>query len=451
MTAVDRRPAVRAHIAALRPRRVELGLIALIAVVVVSAYGLASLGESASVPADIGPFLAWMLGLFFAAHLAVRRFAPAADPVLLPMALLLNGIGYVMIARLGGDVEDGGDLAGLQSVWTAVGIGAFVATLVFVRRVRMLAQYRYLLGVGGIGLLALPLLPIGIELNGARIWVSIGPVNFQPGEFAKIALALFFASYLVDTAELIKNRIELRDLAPIGAAWAASIGVMVLEKDLGSSMLVFALFVVLMWVATERTLFLGLGAGMFMAGGVVAFRLFAHVERRIDSWLDPWADPQDSGYQILQATYSMAEGGLTGTGLGRGEPDRVPFAETDFIFAAIGEELGLAGTTAILMAFLILIGSGLRIALRATRPFEKLLSVGLTTLLGIQAFIIMGGVVRLIPLTGITLPFVSYGGSALVSNYIVLALLIRLSHEQRTTSSPTPVSSTPVSPRAGAR
>jgi peptidoglycan glycosyltransferase len=419
-------------VASLRPRRVELGLIALIAIVVVSAYGLASLGESASVPADIGPFLAWMLGLFFFVHLAVRRFAANADPVLLPMALLLNGIGYVMIARLSEDVEDGSDLAGLQSVWTAVGIVAFVATLVFVPRIRMLAQYRYLLGVAGLGLLALPLLPIGVEINGARIWVSIGPVNFQPGEFAKIALAIFFASYLVDARELIKTRIELRDLAPIGAAWAASVGVMVLERDLGSSMLVFALFVVLMWVATERTLFLGLGAGLFMVGGVVAFRAFSHVERRIDGWLDPWADPQDGGFQIIQATYSMAEGGLTGTGLGRGEPDRVPFAETDFIFAAIGEEMGLAGTAAILMAFLIVIGSGLRIAIRATRPFEKLLAVGLTTLLGIQAFIIMGGVVRLIPLTGITLPFVSYGGSALVSNYVVLALLMRLSHEQRT-------------------
>jgi len=435
VTAVERRPVVRPQIAAIRPRRVELGLIALIAIVVVSAYGLASLGQSASVPANIGPFLAWMLGLFFFVHLAVRRFAAAADPVLLPMALLLNGLGYVMIARLGGDVDGGSRLAALQSVWSAVGIGGFVATLVLVPRIRALAQYRYLLGVGGIVLLALPLLPIGVQINGARIWVSIGPINFQPGEFAKIALALFFASYLVDAGDLLKNRIELRDLAPIGAAWVASVGVMVLERDLGSSMLVFALFVVLMWVATERTLWLGVGAAMFVAGGAIAFQFFDHVERRIDGWLNPWADPQDSGFQIIQATYSMAEGGLTGTGLGRGEPDRVPFVETDFIFAAIGEEMGLAGTTAILMAFLIIIGSGLRIAIRATRPFEKLLAVGLTTLLGIQAFIIMGGVVRIIPLTGITLPFVSYGGSALVSNYIVLALLMRLSHEQRTTTS----------------
>ncbi|GJM38005.1 MAG: cell division protein FtsW [Acidimicrobiales bacterium] len=441
MTALERRGSLPPSLAALRPRRVELGLIFLIAVVVVAAYGLASLGQSASVPANIGPFLAWMLGLFFFVHLAVRRFAPAADPVIVPMALLLNGLGYVMIARLGGDVDGGGDLAGLQSVWTAVGIGLFVATLILIPRARMLAQYRYLFGLGGIALLALPLVPgVGIELNGARIWVSLGPVNFQPGEFAKIALAIFFASYLVDAGELIKNRLELRDLVPIGAAWAASVGVMVLERDLGSSMLLFALFVVMMWMASGRTMFLGLGAAMFVAGGVVAFQLFSHVERRIDAWLNPWADPQDSGFQIIQATYSMAEGGLTGTGLGRGEPDRVPFAETDFIFAALGEELGLAGTAAVLMAFLVLIGSGLRIAIRATRPFETLLAVGLTTLVAVQAFIIMGGVVRLIPLTGITLPFVSYGGSALVSNYIVLALLVRLSHEQRVAAAkePTP-------------
>lgn len=427
---------MRPQIAALRPRRVELGLIALIAVVVVAAYGLASLGRSASVPGNIGPFLAWMLGLFFFVHLAVRRFAAAADPVILPMALLLNGIGYVMIARLAGDTDGGGDLAGLQSVWTAVGIAGFVLTLMLVPRVRMLAQYRYIFGAVGLGLLALPLTPIGVQINGARIWVRFGPVNFQPGEFAKIALALFFAAYLVDVRELIKNRLELRDLAPIGLAWGASLGVLVFERDLGSSMLVFALFVVLMWVATERAVFLALGAGLFAAGGFFALQAFSHVERRIDSWLDPWADPQDGGFQIIQATYSMAEGGLTGTGLGRGEPDRVPYADTDFIFSAIGEELGLAGTTAILMAFLILIGSGLRIALRATRTYDKLLALGLTTLLGVQAFIIMGGVVRLIPLTGITLPFVSYGGSALVSNYIVLALLMRLSHEQRTIAAP---------------
>ena len=416
----------------LRPRRVELGLVVMVSIVVVAAYGLASLGRNAELPADIRPFLAGTLGLFFFIHFSVRRLAFAADPVLVPTALLLNGIGYVMIARLGSDVEGGGDLAGLQSLWTGVGVMAFVSTLVLVPKARALAGYRYLLGLAGILLLALPLVPgIGVNIRGARIWVSLGPVNFQPGEFAKIALAIFFAGYLVESRELIRNRIELRDLAPIGVAWVASVGIMVFERDLGSSLLFFALFVVLMWVATERSSFLALGVFLFGGGAFVAWRLFDHVQLRIDAWLDPFADFSGGGYQIAQASFSLAEGGLTGTGLGRGDPDRVPIAESDFIFAAIGEEMGLAGSTAILMAFLVMVGSGLRIAIRATRPFEKLLAVGLTTLIGFQAFIIIGGVIRLVPLTGITLPFVSYGGSALVTNYIVLALLIRLSHEQR--------------------
>lgn len=418
--------------AVLRPRRVELGLVVMVAAVVVIAYGLASLGRSASIPANLGPFLAWTLGLFFFVHAATRRLVPAADPVMLPMALLLNGIGYVMIARLGSDVDGGGDLAGLQSTWTAIGVGAFVATLALLPRLRELTAYRYLLGLVGIGLLALPLVPgLGVDIRGARIWVSVGPINFQPGEFAKIALAVFFAAYLVEARELIRTRVELRDLAPIGLAWVASLGVMVLERDLGSSLLFFAVFVVLMWIATERMLFLVLGAGLFAAGAFVAWRLFDHVQTRVDAWIDPFGHFETSGFQIAQASFSMADGGLTGTGLGRGQPDRVPIVESDFIFSAIGEELGLAGSTAILMAFLVLIGSGLRIALRADHPFEKLLAVGLTTLLGLQAFIIIGGVIRLVPLTGITLPFVSYGGSALVSNYVVLALLMRLSHEQR--------------------
>ena len=404
----------------------------MVAVVVVGAYGLASMGRSSSIPANLGPFLAWMLGLLVLAHLANRRLAPQADPILLPLVLLLNGIGYVMIARLGGDIRGGGDLAGLQATWTAVGIGAYVATLLLVPRVRVLQQYRYLLGVMGLVLLLLPLAPgIGREINGARIWVSLGPINFQPGEFAKIALALFFAAYLVDKRELLRNRLEVRDLAPIALAWIASLGVMVLERDLGSSLLFFALFVVLLWVAAERGLVLVVGLGLFSVGAVFAWWRFEHVAARYEVWLDPFSDPKGDGFQIVEASFALADGGLTGTGLGEGEPDRIPFVESDFIFAAIGEELGLAGSMAILMAFVLLIGAGLRIAVAAGRTFETLLATGLTTLLGFQAFIIMGGVLRVVPLTGITLPFVSYGGSSLISNYVLLALLIRMSHEQR--------------------
>ena len=431
-TSRRRRTRVAPTYAALKPRRVEAGLVLMVGVVIVVAYALASFGASASIPANLGPFLVWMLVLLLIAHVATRRLAPAADPVMLPMALLLNGIGYVMIARLSNDVPGGSDLAGLQSTWTAVGIGAYIGTLIVVPRVRILASYRYLLGLSGLALLALPLVPsFGRQINGARIWASVGPINFQPGEFAKIALAAFFAAYLVESRELLRTRLELRDLAPVGVAWVGSLAIMVLERDLGSSLLFFTLFVVVLWVASERALFLGIGAVLFAGGAVLAWSMFTHVQQRVDIWRDPWASPKGDGFQIVEASFALADGGLTGTGLGQGEPDRIPFVESDFIFAAVGEELGLAGSTAILMTFLILIGSGLRVALRADRPFEKLFAVGLTTLLGVQAFIIMGGVLRVVPLTGITLPFVSYGGSSLVANYVLLALLMRMSHEQR--------------------
>ena len=223
----------------------------------------------------------------------------------------------------------------------------------------------------------------------------------------------------------------MRDLAPIGVAWAGSLGVMILERDLGSSLLFFTLFVVVLWVASERWIVLGVGGGLFVAGAVVSWQLFDHVQARVDSWIDPFADPKGDGFQIVEASFALADGGLIGTGLGQGEPGRIPFVETDFIFAAIGEELGLAGSAAVLMAFLILVGSGLRIAIRTSRIFDKLFALGLTTLIGVQAFVIIGGVLRVVPLTGITLPFVSYGGSSLVANYVLLALLIKLSHEQR--------------------
>jgi len=418
------------------PRRTESALLAMVAMVVLVAYTLAGLGtastDSEPPAAYLVPFLVGMLALGLLGHLAVRRFAAHADPLLLPMALLLNGIGYVMIARLGGDVAGGGDLAGLQSTWTAVGMAGFVAVLVALPRIRVLFEYRYLIGLGGLVLLVLPLAPvIGREFHGARIWVSLGPVNFQPGEFAKLALAAFFAAYLADTHALLRARLELRDLVSIGAVWMASLGIMVLQRDLGSSLLFFALFLVVVWVASGRAALLWLGAGMFAGGAVLSWRLFGHVRQRVDIWLDPWADPAGDGYQITESAFAFAEGGLTGTGLGRGEPARIPLVESDFIFAAIGEELGLAGSTAVIMAFAVLVGAGLRIALRARRPFEKLFATGLSTVLGVQAFVIMAGVLRVAPLTGITLPFVSYGGSSLVANYALVALLIRMSHEQQ--------------------
>ena len=418
-------------------RRTELGLIVVAALITAGAYALAGLGRDAEIPANVLPFLGFVLGLLVAAHFAVRRLAPDADGILLPLAALLNGIGYVFIVRLDEAQSEGGRLAGLQSMWTAIGIGAFIATLWFVRRSRSLERYRYTFAAIGLVLLLLPLLPgLGRTINGSRIWISIGPANFQPGEAAKIVLALFFAGYLVERRELLAlstfrlGPLHLPDpkhLGPILMAWGVSLAVMTLQKDLGSSLLFFVLFVVMLWVATGRTTYLTLGGTLFLAGAALAYSQFSHVRDRVAIWLDPWPVANDAGYQIVEASFALADGGIAGTGLALGTPTRIPEVETDFIFAAIGEELGLLGATAVLCAFLLMVGAGLRIALRADSAFDTLLAAGLTTLLGVQTFIIIGGITRTLPLTGVTLPFVSYGGSSLVMNYVLLALLLRIS------------------------
>jgi cell division protein FtsW (lipid II flippase) len=423
-------------------RNTELGLIVLGTLVTVGAYLLASLAEDASIPANIGPFLGIVLGLQLAAHVAVRRFAPNADGTLVPIAGLLNGLGYVFIVRLDEARAEPKNLAGLQSGWVAVGIVAFIVTLVVIRRVRDLEAFRWTIGFLGLGLLLLPLVPgIGREYFGARIWVSFGPINFQPGEFAKILLALFFASYLVEKRELLavsSRRIgpvplpDPKHLGPVLLAWGASLVVMISQKDLGSSLLFFALFVALLWVATERATYLVIGVLLFAVGAGVAHSQFEHVQDRVDIWLDPWQAPKDEGFQIVESQFAFSAGGVTGTGINLGSPNRIPLAETDFIFAAIGEELGLVGASAVLLAYLLMIGAGLRIALRTDVPFERLLATGLTVLLGVQSFIIIAGVIRVLPLTGVTLPFVSYGGSSLVANYVLLALLLRISDDATT-------------------
>ena len=428
-----RAPTPNIRAVATRRRTTELGLLVLVAIVVVSAYALASLGRNASLPADIVPFLGVILVLLLAAHLAVRRWAGASDPLVLPLVAFLNGVGFVFIARL--DEQ----LAGLQATWTGVGIAAFVVTLVVVRDVRVLQRFRYTFGLIGVLLLLMPLLPVfGRNINGARIWVAFGPVSFQPGEFAKIALAIFFAGYLVERREVLGvatfrvgpfNTPDPRQFAPVLVAWGVSLLVVVFERDLGSALLFFLLFIITLWVATGRAAYLVTGFLLFGVGAVISWSVFSHVQDRVSIWLDPWADPSGSGYQIIQAAYALAWGGTTGVGPGLGIVDRIPFDETDFIVAIIGEELGLLGTTAILVAFLLLAGSGLRIAKGAGATFGTLLAVGLTSLVAFQAFIILAGVTRLLPLTGVTLPFVSYGGSSLVANYVLVALLLRISDQ----------------------
>lgn len=416
-------------------RNTELGLMLMAGVLTAGAYTLAGLGRSASLPANLVPFLLVILGLLAVAHIATRKLAPGADGILLPLAGLLNGVGYVFIARL--DPE----LAALQALWTALGVAAFVGTLAFVRRARDIERLRYTFALLGIGLLLVPLLPgIGRNINGARLWVRIGTVTFQPGELAKIALCVFFASYLVEKQPLLTMGTRkvagvwlpnVRHFGPIVLAWAFSLVVMFWERDLGSSLLFFALFIVLLWVATARGVYLGIGAVMFAGGATLAYKVFAHVQTRIAILIDPWSVASGAGYQTVQALFAFAAGGVTGTNIAQGSPQRIPAVSTDFIFAAIGEELGLMGTVAILIAFLLMVGAGLRVAMRVESPFEKLLAAGLTAIIGLQTFIILGGVTRLVPLTGITLPFVSYGGSSLVSNYILLALLLRISDDSK--------------------
>jgi cell division protein FtsW (lipid II flippase) len=414
-------------------RSTELGLVVLAVILAAGGYVLTALAKGTELPADLVPFAAGSAALAIMTHLAVRRFAPRADGTLLGLAILLNGIGFVTIARL--DPE----LARYQSLWTAVGVAAFVIVLRVVQRIRDLERYRYTFALVGIASLLLSAVPgIGREINGARLWVQIGPLNFQPGEAAKVTLVIFLAAYLVEKRELLSTptwRVgpmmlpDPKHFAPLLLAWGSSILVMVREKDLGSSLLFFAVFLAMVYMATGRASYVGIGAALFAAGATIAYQIFGHVQDRVTTWLDPWPTAQDQGFQLVQALFAFGSGGVAGTGLGLGSPGSIPNASTDFVFAAIGEELGLVGTTAVLVVYMLFVGVGFRVALRAEQPFLKLLAAGLTTMLGIQTFIILGGVTRLIPLTGITMPFVSYGGSSLLANFVILALLLRISDE----------------------
>ncbi len=312
---------------------------------------------------------------------------------------------------------------------------------------RSLSRYTYTAMAAAIVLLLLPLVPLlGVEINGARIWIHVGPLSFQPGEIAKIALAIFFAGYLVnarDSLSLVGRKIlglqlpRARDLGPLLVVWMVSLGVLVLQRDLGTSLLFFGLFVALLYVATERTSWVVIGLLLFSGGAFVAWTLFGHVQDRVNMWLHTF-DPSVAAYQLQQGLYGMASGGLLGTGLARGRPDIVPFAESDFIIAAIGEELGLTGLFAVLMMYLLLAERGLRTAIGVRDGFGKLLAAGLSFSIALQVFVVVGGVTRVIPLTGLTTPFLAYGGSSLLSNWIIVAVLLRISDSARRPPPPTP-------------
>lgn len=416
-------------------RNTEASLLVLSAVIAFGGYWLTSLARTTAFPSELAGYSIVFVVVYAIAHIAVRRLAPAADPLFLPIAMMLNALGFVLIARI--DASEGGDFTAAQVRWLVISVIAFVSTLWLVRDARSLARYRYTAMFVGLALLLLPILPaLGREVNGARLWIRVGPLNFQPAELAKLALVLFFAGYLSERRELLaaaRSRIgpleipQVRHFGPVALAWGVSLLIMIMEKDLGSSLLFFAIFVVMLWMATGRAVYLVTGTLMFSAGAYAAYRLFGHVQTRIEIWLNAFDHIEDKGFQLVQSLYALATGGVWGTGLGLGRPDLIPSVRTDFIFSALGEELGLAGTTAVLLAYALFTARGFGLATRCRDDFSKLLASGLVAAFAIQTFIILGGVTRLIPLTGITLPFMSYGGSSLLSNFILVALLIRVS------------------------
>ncbi|WP_342778828.1 FtsW/RodA/SpoVE family cell cycle protein [Nocardioides humi] len=390
-------------------------------------------------PTNLIGYGGWLTILVVAAHVVVRIVAPYADPVLLPVVAALNGLGLAVIHRI--DLAKDTGLASQQLTWMTLGVALFVGTLIALPDHRLLARFTYTSGLAAIVLLILPMLPgLGTQINGARIWISLGPFSFQPGEIAKMLLVITFAGYLVvhrDALALAGRRVVFvdlprgRDLGPVLMMWVVSLGILVLQRDLGSSLLFFGLFLVMLYVATERPGWLIVGGLLFFGGATAAFRIFGHVQSRVDIWLDPFADPDGSGYQLVQALYGFAWGGLVGRGLGEGMPQRVPYVESDFILAAIGEELGLTAVMAVLLLYGLVVERALRAALISRDGFGKLVATGLAAVFALQVFVVIGGVTRLIPLTGLTTPFLSYGGSSLVANWVIIAILLRISDQAR--------------------
>lgn len=423
-------------------RRAELGLVIFGSLIVTAAYVLVSIGTTAKVPPDLAVFLVIVLGLGLVAHGATRLLAPDASPVLLPIVILLNGLGYVTLASID---QPKTFPPSLQAMWTAVGVGFYVVTLLFVKRSRDLDRYRYLLLVAAVALMLSPLVPhfgyaVGAYNESVRLWVHIGPLSGQPVELAKILLVIFFASYFSEKREMLSiptarfgNRlvIDPRPLGPILAVWGFCMVILAAERDVGFAVLVFAVFIVMLWTATGRGRYLLLGGGLFAVGTYVGSRVLTQVSTRINDWLHPFTRTNLAGgsYQLVQGLYGLGSGGLVGTGVGFGHLGDIPLVGSDYIFAAFGTEWGLLGSTIIVAAFGLLVGGGLRIAQTARSEFAKLTAVGLTAVLGFQAFIIIAGIVRLLPETGLTLPFMAYGGSSLVANWILIALLMRISDE----------------------
>ena len=389
------------------------------------------------------PWALLLGGVFLVAHVVTRLTVPHADPTLLPLTALLCAIGLTFVYRL--DPEDGRK----QLVWVAVGVAAYCLVLVWLRYdYRILERYKYLFGVSAIVLLILPSVPgLGQRINGVRLWVEIGPIQFQPGEFAKIFLVIFLAGYLRDKREALAQG-RLKDFGPLLAIWGGAMLVLVQTSDLGSALLNFGIFLAMLYVATNRLSIVLAGLALFAGGAAVLYNALDRVQQRVTVWLEPWTDDKvycaingaleyrqncDS-YQLVKSLYSIANGGYGGTGIGNGTFQTVdgtpliPYLQTDFIYSALAQELGLIGVAAVLLLFLALVARGMRVALIAQDGFSKLLAAGLSFGFALQTFIIVGGVLRLVPLTGITLPFISYGGTSIVANFVMVALLLLVSN-----------------------
>ncbi len=374
-------------------------------------------------------YAVFFFGLYLVAHFVARVTVPLADPYLLPMAALLTAIGLTEIYRLGPDK------AFRQGLWIVIGVGVFAATLFWLRAdYRVLERYKYVFGVTALVLIFLPRLPvIGEPINGSRLWIHVGSLQFQPGELGKIALIVFLAAYLRERREVLAQG-RLKDWGPLLVIWGAAMLLLFVTNDLGSALLYYGIFLAMVYVATARLSFVAAGLGLFLVGAFAVTQVTPHVQQRVDVWLDPYKHAESSGYQILQSLYSIAHGGFGGTGLARGivttptGQQVVPDLNTDFIYSALAQELGLVGAAAILLLYMAFVLRGFQIALAATDGFSKLLAAGLSFGFAFQAFVIVGGITRVIPLTGITLPFVSYGGSSIVANFLLVAGLMLISN-----------------------
>lgn len=410
-------------------RNLELALLCIAAPLVILLFAMIALGKGSSLSWEnlgvpVGIFIAFLI-----AHLAIRKLAPGADPALLPLSFALSGIGIAFVTRLAPE------LAMRQVMWLFFGVVCMLLVLIFLKNLDRIANYKYTLMIVGFLLLLSPLLPVvGQEIYGSRIWLNIAGISFQPGEIAKILIVLFLAGYLAQNREMLSiftHRIgpfkipDLATLVPLLVMWVISLLIVIFEKDLGSALVVFFVFITMLYVATGKKTYLIIGFVLIAIGGVAAFLLFDHVQIRVDTWLDPFKDATGDGYQLVQAIFSIADGGLFGVGIGNGMSNQIPIVESDFIFAAIAEETGLLGAAGLLLLYLCFAIRGLVTAARAKSDVSSFIAVGLTASIILQAFIIVGGVTRLIPLTGLTLPFVSQGGSSLLASFIAIGFLLR--------------------------